>query len=102
MGQVMDSLVEDLGGPAQISAGQQILLGNIRSRLITLWQIGEFADRQESVISEGGQLLPCLGKNYTSFAEGLRRDLESLYSLASKNPKRAPSIRDVLKNGENE
>lgn len=43
------------------------------------------------------RLLPCLGRNYTSFSEALRRDLESFYSLANKKPSRLPDLETYIK-----
>jgi hypothetical protein len=58
-------------------------------------QIGSYVDKQESVITKEGALLPCLGKGYTTFAESLRRDVEALYTTAKK-PK-AMSYEKALK-----
>ena len=60
------------------------LLNNIRSKLIVLFQIGAFVDRQESIITEKGELLPCLARGYTTYAEALRRDLEALFAIKRK------------------
>ncbi len=84
---VMQRLVEDLGGASEISAPQTLLLDNIRSKLIVLFQISKYVDGQASIINETGELLPCLGRNYTVYTESLRRDLEALFSIKRK---RAP------------
>jgi hypothetical protein len=73
---IMEGLKADHGGPEGLSAGQLLILENIRSKLIVLLQIGKYADRQISLINERGELLPCLGRNYTGFSEALRRDLK--------------------------
>lgn len=84
---VMQRLVQDLGGAPEISAPQALLLDNIRSKLIVLFQISKYVDGQASIINETGELLPCLGRNYTVYTESLRRDLEALFSIKRK---RAP------------
>jgi hypothetical protein len=81
---VIRGLIADLGGNSEISSAQRLLLDNVRSKLIVLFQISSHVDKQESLINEKGELLPCLGKNYTSYAESLRRDLEALFSIRRK------------------
>ena len=89
---VMKGLVEDLGGQSELTAAQSLLLNNIRSKLIVLFQIGAFVDQQESIINEKGELLPCLGRGYTTYAEALRRDLEALFAI-----KKRPAIQSYEK-----
>jgi len=91
---VMRELEADLG---TISAGQRIILGRIREKLIVLSAIGGHIDKQKSVLTEGGELLPCLRWGYTTYSEALRRDLELVYTLAHKRPSKAPSLEDYLK-----
>ena len=79
---IIQNIIDDIG--PDLSAGQYILLDRVREKLIVLMQIGKFVDRQPSVVNEKGELLPCLGRNYTTYAESLRRDLEALYSTAKK------------------
>jgi hypothetical protein len=90
----LQNLVTDIG--PNLSAGQCLLLDRIREKLIVLMQIGKYADQQLSLINEKGELLPCLGRNYTSFSEALRRDVEAIYNLATKKPSRIPSIREIV------
>ena len=78
---VMQSLVDDLGGQGNVSAPQTLLLNNVRSKLIVLFQISQYVDTQESIINKGGELISCLGRNYTTYSESLRRDLEAIYSI---------------------
>ena len=84
LNKIMEALVADLGGQNELAAAQQLLLNNIRSKLIVLFQIGAFVDRQESIITEKGELLPCLARGYTTYAEALRRDLEALFAIKRK------------------
>lgn len=81
---IMTDLIVDLGGAAVLTAPQRLLLENIRSKLIVLFQISKYISRQESIISPAGELLPCLGRNYTTYSEALRRDLEALFALKRK------------------
>ena len=74
----MDALVNDLGGNENLTSDQRINLDSVRSLLIVLRRIGEFVDRQESIIKDG-QLLPVLGKNYLGYLNSLRLTLDQLF-----------------------
>ena len=102
MARIMKALVDDLGGHEAVTAAQQLLLDNIRSKLIVLLSIGKFIDCQELIISPSGELLPCLGRNYTAYSEALRRDLVVLKALGKGNPKIQPyeKILKALESGE--
>ena len=93
------NLTEEYG--PDLSAAQCLLLDRIREKLIVLFQIGLYVDRQPSVVTSEGALLPCLGKGYTTYAESLRRDLEAL-AVTSKGKNKGPSLADVLKDIEAE
>ena len=81
---VITNLIDDLGGADTLTAAQSLILDNIRSKLIVLFQIGKFVEGQESIINTDGELLPCLGRNYTAYSESLRRDLEALFAIKRK------------------
>lgn len=81
---IVQDLVADLGGAANVTAAQRLILGNIQSKLIVLLQISKYVEKQESVITRKGELLPCLGRGFTAYSEALRRDLEALFSMAKK------------------
>jgi len=91
---IIRDLEADLG---ELSAGQRLLLDSVRSRLIVLLQISKYADKQVSLISPAGELLPVLAKSYGSYAEGLRKDVEWLYSMASRRPSRVMDLEAYLK-----
>jgi len=82
---IIRGLVEDLGGEASLSNAQRLILDGIKSKLIVIIQIAKYVDKQPSIINSQGELLPCLGKNYTTYAESLRRDLEVLFSVKRKS-----------------
>ena len=81
---VIKGLIADLGGASNLSSAQCLIIDNIKSKLIVLFQIGKHVDQRESIISDQGELIPCLGRNYTSYAESLRRDLEVLFAIKRK------------------
>ncbi|MCK4488179.1 MAG: hypothetical protein KAU38_15650 [Desulfobacterales bacterium] len=92
---IIQGLVDDLGGHSDLTAAQRLILDNIRSKLIVLIQIGKHVEKHESLINDKGELLPCLGRNYTTYSESLRRDLEALFAVRRK---RSPqSYRDALR-----
>jgi hypothetical protein len=94
---VEDDLVEDLGGPLEINAAQSVILGGLRSKFIVIFQIGDFLDRQTSIISKDGELMPCLGRNFLSYTDSIRRDLETLYGMAKTKIKRqVPKLEDLI------
>lgn len=82
---VMRGRIEDLGGQANLTSAQRLLLDNIRSKLIVVLQISKYVDQHTSIINSKGELLPCLGRNYTVYTESLRRDLEALFSIKRKS-----------------
>jgi len=81
---IMADLVADLGGAAALTAPQRLLLENIRSKLIVLFQISRYIATQKSIITPDGSLLPCLRYGFTTFSEACRRDLEVLFGFKRK------------------
>lgn len=80
---VVQGLIDDLGGPENVSTAQNIIIGNIKSKLMILFQISDYADKNGDVIDKKtGTLMPCLGRNYISYSEALRRDLEALQKFS--------------------
>jgi len=76
-------LVESLGGQECVSVPQSIIIGNIKAKLIVIFQISEFADKQKSVVDQKtGDLIPALAKNFLTYSESLRRDLETLQKFS--------------------
>ena len=90
--EVMDALTADLGG--QPSIMQELALGNIRTKLIIIFQIGKYIDEQASLIGPDQDLLPILRNSYLGYSNSLRADLESLAKLAGQ--KKPPSLDDYL------
>ncbi|NIM96664.1 MAG: hypothetical protein GTO24_00855 [candidate division Zixibacteria bacterium] len=95
----MTGLVADLGGQPNLTEAQRLLLANIRSKLIVLLQIGKYVERQDSIINTEGELIPCLGRNYTAFAEAIRRDLLALGQLGNRTGDKIPTIAEIIAGG---
>jgi len=96
---VIDALVEDLGGPESVNAAQNVLIGGLRSKFIVIFQIGEYLDRQSCIVNDQGELLACLGRNFLSYTESIRRDLETLYAISGKSKRNVPRLEELIGNG---
>jgi hypothetical protein len=96
---ILDGLIDDLGGQRAISHAQRLCLENMRCKLIVLFQISKYVDQQESVITEKGELLPCLGRGFTAYSEGIRRDLEALFKISPVKARNIPSIEELISAG---
>jgi len=80
-----------------LSAGQVLILDRIREKIIVVMQIGKFVDGLRGIITKDGGIIPALGKNYMSFSEGLRRDLQAFYEMADRRPSKVPDLASYLK-----
>ncbi len=58
-----ESAIDNMGGPAGVNAGQNIILGNLRAKFIVVFQISKYLEKQSSIINPQGELLACLGKS---------------------------------------
>ena len=92
---VMDSLIDDLGGHENLTAGQRLLLDTIQSKLIVILQVGKYVDEQSELIKDG-QLIPVLGKNYLAYLNSLRLALDQLYKDNHKNKGKIPTIKEII------
>jgi hypothetical protein len=80
---VTKGLIADLGGAKNISTAQNIILGSIKGKLIVVFQLSNWADKQKSVVDNlTGELPPSLGKIFLQYTESLRRDLAAIQKLA--------------------
>ncbi len=92
---IMKALIEDCGGQDKLTASQSLILDSIKSKIMVLFQISKYVDLQPCIIDKEGNLLPCLGRGFTTYSEALRRDLEALSSMG--NGKRKASYKDIMK-----
>jgi hypothetical protein len=93
---VIDAITADLGGPEGINAGQQVLLGGLQSKLIVIFQISDYLDKQSRIVDAEGKLLPCLGQNFLSYTESIRRDLEAIYGFTRSRKTKVPSLEELI------
>ncbi len=92
---IIQRLTDDAGGDGNLSEGQRLMLGVIRSKFIVSKQISDFVTRQEGVVDQRGEILPCL-KSFCTFTEGMRRAIESFYALGSKKRSKALDLNEYL------
>ncbi len=94
---IMKGLREDIGGNGNIPTMAQLLLDSIKSKIIVILQIGKYVDKQITLIDEKtGELLPCLGRNFTVYTESLRRDLEALTAMGNGKRRKIDSLEDII------
>lgn len=93
---VIDAITTDLGGPEGINAGQQVLLGGLQSKLIVIFQISDYLDKQSGIVNAAGELLPCMGKNFITYTESIRRDLEAIYGFKRNSKTKVPSLEELI------
>ena len=95
--EIIDGIIQDKGGADQLTAGDQILLSNVRSKIIFLLEISRYVDQLDDIITPDGDLPPVLGRHFNNFSESLRRDLQYLYaSVPAKGSMRVPSIQEII------
>jgi hypothetical protein len=102
LAEALSALMDHFGGPANITAPMQLLIDSgIRPKLITLMCINDFITKQKSIISSDGELIPCLGRNYISFSNALRLDLQTLLDMAKTDGRKTkiPRIEDIIRGG---
>lgn len=93
---IMNALVEDLGGKDKLSESQRLLLSSIRSRLVIVLAISAHIDKRKGdVLESDGNLIPCLMRGYSTYLEGMRRDLEALHGLNCRKQRKV-SLRDYM------
>jgi hypothetical protein len=75
--EVRAGLIRDLGPTeADLTTGQRVILDRAVSKLSILRCIEEYV--KEEGVFRGRELSPVLAKNYVTYAEALRRDLQAL------------------------
>jgi len=81
---VKKSIIEDVG--SEVGAPQKILLELILQKIIVTSAIADYCKGQGgNIISNRGEILPCLSKNYLAYSNSLIRDLKVFYELAGRN-----------------
>lgn len=99
---IMESLVDDLGGPEALSGFQNLLMASLRGKIIILLQMSKYLDECVSIVREDGSVPPVLDSTFLRFTESARRDLETLACLGSRRKHQVPRLEDLLAHGENQ
>ncbi|HIC90655.1 MAG TPA: hypothetical protein EYP21_01045 [Syntrophaceae bacterium] len=79
--EIRQLILDDLGGPSNLTNRQYILLDTILlPQLLFYRTMAEYAMTQgNKIIDEEGNLIGCLGHNFLAYGENIRRNLERLY-----------------------
>jgi hypothetical protein len=99
---IIDGFTQDCGGPDALDTRQQVLLGGVRTKLITILIISDYIDKQitEDKLIVNGDLIPILAgpkKGLLEYTESLKKDLEALYQgNRAITPSRVPSIQEII------
>jgi hypothetical protein len=91
--QIVDALTDERGGAARLSVGEQLLIERAASLVVICRAVERYVLR-EGVLNNG-QLAPVLAKNYTSYAEVLRRTLLALH-VRPDVVERLPDVSDYF------
>jgi len=95
---VLDDITRDLGGPAELTAGQKLLLDALKSKLIVLRVIADFVDTKKSILDRRkGRLLPVLRDSFLQYQESARKDIEALYGVYKSKTRKAPDLKEYLR-----
>ena len=86
---------------APITPPMRQIIGSIRRKLILSDCIGSWLDCQSDLVNKKGEPLPCI-TTLLKCDEGLERSYERLNQLATKRPKRIPTIHELIEAESNE
>ncbi len=75
---LMAEMVKDLGGEAEVTAAQRVLLSVIRQDLIYLALVSEWANAQASIITRKGEVLGALGGFFLAAQNTVTRNCREL------------------------
>lgn len=94
---ILKKLVEDLGGEAVLSGAQRLVLTQLSEKIATVHVLASHIRKQAVLIGEDGQLIPALRRSYLAYSNSVRRDVEILFGLRETHSKKAPNLKDYLK-----
>lgn len=75
---LLAEMVQDMGGPAEVTAAQRVLLSVIRQDLIYLSLVSAWANSQPSIITDKGEVLPALSNFFLAAQGVVTRNAEKL------------------------
>ncbi len=90
------TVIEDLGGSDSLNGAQQLLLANLRAKLIIIFQISDYLAKQVSIFAPDGELIGSLRRSFLPYTSSIRDDLRILYALNMKQKSKVPSLMDVI------
>lgn len=98
---VIQAVVDDLGGPKAINAGQQLILSNLRSKLIVLSCIGAYIDKLDNLMAPDEDLIPIMKKRFLTYSNSVTRDIDQLYRFCEPGKNRRIATIEEIVNGHN-
>lgn len=91
----LQDLADDRGGPEHLTNAERTLLERAAFKSVLCQVVEAYTLKQASPIGQDG-LLPVLAKQYLTWSNSLRRDLEAL-GLRPERPDKRPSLQEFLK-----
>ncbi len=88
-----ESLVNDLGGPAEVNTFQLAMIDRSVELLIIISAMGFHIEKVG--VMAGDELVPCLRSSYLQYVNSLRHTLSAAFEHSQKKPK-TPNLRDYL------
>ncbi|MFH2108151.1 MAG: hypothetical protein ABII93_05720 [Chrysiogenia bacterium] len=74
---IVDEIIDDLGGPQEITGTQKVLIGAIKTDLIFLGIVTDWLQKQPSIIDKAGQMLPPLN-SFLAYQNTVTRNCREL------------------------
>lgn len=75
---IIAEMIDDLGGPGEVTAAQKIIVAAIQQNLVFLGLVNEWLEQQPSIIDKAGEVLAPLGAFYLACQNAITRNCEKL------------------------
>lgn len=94
--QVERDLASDSGGEQQLTNREKVLIRSTAALILITSSVEAYAFKQKSLLTDGAELLPALGKSYLAFANSLRLNLLAL-GLKPEKPKEEADLSEYVR-----
>jgi hypothetical protein len=93
------SIIDDLGGVANLNARETFMIDSLIPRFVTLFLISNYIDRNtEKLINKNHNLIPIIRDSYPKYIQSIEQTLDRLYRNYDTK-KSAPTLDDILRPG---
>lgn len=75
---IIAEMIDDLGGPGEVTATQKIIIAAIRQDLVFLGLVNDWLEQQPSIIDRAGEVLSPLGAFYLACQNAVTRNCREL------------------------